>query len=740
MRTFSKCQKRLNHRCSFIVLIRQLFVTPLRTPPIHYSDQLPTTPGARASCPRKLDRYKATLFLDRQLDLFTMDIRLILNPGDHDKARERSTSLTSPHLRQLELEYAKQTRAEYDRTPDYHRSYGESSAAVRTPGSGYLPNETPHSGMNRPPSLPPSAVSPSIGPSRRAQAFGEGDEMSPLNGRPHDIRAGREGSAQRSYDSHNRDESLRDEARGLTRRESSAASYHGLHVSDYGGHASRQRQSSAASYHDPYVSGAEYGGHAYRESYSSPGNGLARRPSVATSSSQIPLPQTDEEHRYKDHARSPESIEQRRASVGEADTVTKEVTDVEPESQSVVVDENRPAPLPRYAPSRRVSKPTGVMRPIGIEEIDRKRTQCRNPLRREWEQQHHTDSRKPLDDILRDFHERLAPGPVQSGSNGGEKTSTDAKKRAIGETLEDAEEVADHYNKRREVGIHGREESPIIALRKFNNWIKSVLIGTFARGPRTDPRGRPRGGRILELGCGKGGDLKKWQKVQPSGLVGADIAAVSIEQAVARHRENPRSFPAEFFAFDCFSLPLAEVIPRELLEPMFDNVTLQFCMHYAWESVQKARIMLDNVSRYLCKGGIFIGTIPDSRELRDRMAHSPHPEDRSFGNRYYKVVFDQIDTFPAFGNRYTFFLEDAVENVPEYVVDFAVFEELAYEVGLRCIYRKNFAEIYEEGSRHDEHGRLLEKMNVVDRYGSLNLDEEMWQAATLYLGFAFEKM
>jgi mRNA (guanine-N7-)-methyltransferase len=39
---------------------------------------------------------------------------------------------------------------------------------------------------------------------------------------------------------------------------------------------------------------------------------------------------------------------------------------------------------------------------------------------------------------------------------------------------------------------------------------------------------------------------------------------------------------------------------------------MQFCMHYALETVQKARCMLDNVSRYLRPGGIFIGTIPNA--------------------------------------------------------------------------------------------------------------------------------
>jgi mRNA (guanine-N7-)-methyltransferase len=42
---------------------------------------------------------------------------------------------------------------------------------------------------------------------------------------------------------------------------------------------------------------------------------------------------------------------------------------------------------------------------------------------------------------------------------------------------------------------------------------------------------------------------------------------------------------------------------------------MQFCMHYAFEAEEKARMMLHNVTTYLRPGGVFIGTIPNSRSL-----------------------------------------------------------------------------------------------------------------------------
>lgn len=68
------------------------------------------------------------------------------------------------------------------------------------------------------------------------------------------------------------------------------------------------------------------------------------------------------------------------------------------------------------------------------------------------------------------------------------------------------------------MGLVQRRESPIIGLRNFNNWIKSVLITKFAHPALVaSPSGR---GKVLDMGCGKGGDLAKWSKARVREYVG----------------------------------------------------------------------------------------------------------------------------------------------------------------------------------------------------------------------------
>ena len=74
-------------------------------------------------------------------------------------------------------------------------------------------------------------------------------------------------------------------------------------------------------------------------------------------------------------------------------------------------------------------------------------------------------------------------------------------------------------------------------MKSFNNWVKSVLITRFAHPALADspvspaeaegmgcgrPGERPGGvkGRVLDMGCGKGGDLTKWSKARIKEYVG----------------------------------------------------------------------------------------------------------------------------------------------------------------------------------------------------------------------------
>lgn len=75
----------------------------------------------------------------------------------------------------------------------------------------------------------------------------------------------------------------------------------------------------------------------------------------------------------------------------------------------------------------------------------------------------------------------------------------------------ESQSVADHYNSRPNVNPNQRARSSIIHLRDFNNWTKSVLIREFVS---------QRNLKVLDLACGKGGDLFKWDKASVSHVTG----------------------------------------------------------------------------------------------------------------------------------------------------------------------------------------------------------------------------
>ena len=234
-----------------------------------------------------------------------------------------------------------------------------------------------------------------------------------------------------------------------------------------------------------------------------------------------------------------------------------------------------------------------------------------------------------------------------------------AEQQAVDENRPRAnnELVRDHYNSVPQRGRQWRTtDSKIKGLRVFNNWIKSCIIQRYSPDEDHTPGSREAGRSsgedllVLDIGCGKGGDLNKWQAApQPIQLyVGLDPADVSINQARDRYRslgsrggrgggrgrgggggrgDRPPAFDGRFYVKDCYneSIEDLEIIRQVGFDPSpmnrrgFDVVSMMFSMHYAFESEKHARTMLRNVAGALKKGGRFIGCIPNSDVLGEHV-------------------------------------------------------------------------------------------------------------------------
>ncbi|KAJ3773850.1 mRNA capping enzyme-domain-containing protein [Lentinula raphanica] len=440
--------------------------------------------------------------------------------------------------------------------------------------------------------------------------------------------------------------------------------------------------------------------------------------SVLLNSDSDPLPRPSSSLSQIIHSEPPDKLSSV-TSLKKAPERASSPSDTRPSSSYFQLSSNTP-PVPMrtppllYNPTQRISPPDSLLKPMSKAELEMYKSYVGTGTARL------TKRKRPKDDS--DTADEL---PVKKSIGGGGV-------------------VVEHYNSRPEVGVIQRQDSPIIGLKNFNNWVKSVLISKFAHPAlaASSVRSQRNKGRVLDLGCGKGGDITKWSKAKICDYVGADIAAVSVEQAQERWEfsRNASRIQASFATYDFCTQNLDEIFPSDVLAKPFDVVSSQFCIHYAFEKEETARRLLRNVTNWLRPGGRFIGTIPNAEQLLENLQKlPPDSQDLSFGNSIYNVRFESREHTGVFGHKYWFFLQDAVEDVPEYLVHWDDFVSLAAEYHLHPLYKEEFHDVFSEHRDHPEFGPLMVRMRVVDNNGETSMDEDQWDAANIYIAFAFEK-
>lgn len=196
-----------------------------------------------------------------------------------------------------------------------------------------------------------------------------------------------------------------------------------------------------------------------------------------------------------------------------------------------------------------------------------------------------------------------------------------------------------------------RSESRLYHMRAFNGWVKATQIQEL--NPQTMQGGKRKKGstpmRVLDLACGKGGDLGKWilHPRRMSNYVGVDVARGSLKDAAVRARGLRNKL--DRCTFMCADLG-ADVPGRlrsskktkmqkllswslqnesefesgtpqfELVRgggvsqsDKFDVVSIQFAIHYMMSTRKRARRFFRTVSELLEIGGNLIATTIDAR-------------------------------------------------------------------------------------------------------------------------------
>jgi mRNA (guanine-N7-)-methyltransferase len=206
--------------------------------------------------------------------------------------------------------------------------------------------------------------------------------------------------------------------------------------------------------------------------------------------------------------------------------------------------------------------------------------------------------------------------------------------------------------------LETRADSYLYHMRSFNGWVKATQIAELDPAIVVNGEVQPKEPlRVLDLACGKGGDLTKWI-LHARGMkhyVGIDVARGSLKDAAERARAMRQSKRLTHAIFSCADLgsdvpgrkrsskskSLQKLLTWKLQDEAlyeggppefklergggiselekFDVVSVQFAIHYMMQTGERARRFFHTVSQLLEIGGLLAFTTIDARVIVDHM-------------------------------------------------------------------------------------------------------------------------
>ncbi|CAI9773031.1 unnamed protein product [Fraxinus pennsylvanica] len=189
--------------------------------------------------------------------------------------------------------------------------------------------------------------------------------------------------------------------------------------------------------------------------------------------------------------------------------------------------------------------------------------------------------------------------------------------------------------------------------RQLVEFAKTVLVRIFV----------PPYATVCDLYCGRVPDEEKWDEAQIGHYIGIDVATTGLNEVKEAWESQRKAYTSEFFELD----PCIEDMEPHLKDRE-DKADIAFCMHHlplCFESEEKVRKLLYNVSLLLKPGGYFIGITPDSSTIWNKYQKNveayhnkssgmkPNIVPNCIRSEGYMITFEvEEEKFPFFGKKY----------------------------------------------------------------------------------------
>jgi hypothetical protein len=276
-----------------------------------------------------------------------------------------------------------------------------------------------------------------------------------------------------------------------------------------------------------------------------------------------------------------------------------------------------------------------------------------------------------------------------------------------------------------------REKMASRELMNYHNWIKNIVMQNIRKEIKSVDAS------LIDLACGKAGDLPKWIENNFTKVFGIDIVKDNIENPIdgawARTYQNykkPKDSKFVYIPMDSSQILdtnyisnivddqdqyiakilFGDIKKGAILEDRlkdyhgyavdkFNIVSCQFALHYFYESETKLDNFVMNINNFIKNEGYFIGTCLDGNVIKNKLSSLKYGEeitgkikDRTVWN--IKKLYKK-ETKSLIGEEIEIYMESIGKRIKEYLVniDLLIKKLKVYDINLvEC---KTFDKLYD---------------------------------------------